>query len=79
MDSVGGMSSEDYVSAIAELGFEATFTGMGSEKYHTDMAELFLKHGISYETVHAPFKNINEIWKNNFWIVWISSASVALR
>lgn len=65
MGAVYGLSAEDQVRTISELGFEATFTGMGSEQYHTDMAELFSRHGIAYETVHAPFKNINEIWKNN--------------
>ena len=62
-DAVGGLSAEEYVKTIASLGFETSFTGMGSERYHFEMAELFQKYGIEYETVHAPFGRINDIWK----------------
>ena len=62
-DAVSGLSAEEYVKTIASLGFETSFTGMGSERYHLEMAELFQKYGIEYETVHAPFGGINNMWK----------------
>ena len=63
MGAVGGLSNGDYVRAIAELGFTATFTGVApTEERQAAFAELFAKHGITYETLHAPFGHINDIW-----------------
>lgn len=53
---------EERVKFMAELGFEATFTGMGEVDELEKLANLFAKYGIAYETIHAPFRPINEIW-----------------
>ena len=61
--AIGGLSENDYVKLISELGFNCTFTGV--KKTVADQvasAELFAKHGIEYETLHAPFGHINDIW-----------------
>ena len=64
--AVPNMASEDYVKLISELGFNSTFTGITStEAEQTELAELFAKYGIEYETIHAPFGGINNIWLDN--------------
>lgn len=52
----------EYVKKIASLGFTATFTGTYDTKRHMEIAEACCVNGIEYETIHAPFSNINDIW-----------------
>ncbi len=62
-DAIGGLSDEDYVKTVAELGFNNMFTQVTpSEEKQASWADLFAKHGITYETIHAPWKNINAMW-----------------
>jgi len=61
--AIGGLSDEAYVKTIKELGFSATFTGVeASDARQAELGELFAKHGVTYETLHAPFGHINDIW-----------------
>lgn len=61
--AIGGLSDEAYVKTIAELGFGATFTGVEkSDRRQAELAELFAANGVTYETLHAPFGHINDIW-----------------
>ena len=58
-----GLSDEEYVRQIASLGFTATFTGAEkSDARQAELADLFAKYGVTYETLHAPFGHINDIW-----------------
>lgn len=63
--TVDGISDEEYVKTISQLGFNVTFTKMYDAVKHTELAELFIKYGIEQETIHAPFHNLNEIWLDN--------------
>jgi len=56
---------EERIKFMSEIGFEATFTGMGEEKDTEQNANLFAKYNIAYEAVHAPFRPINDIWLDN--------------
>lgn len=56
------MPIERYVQIVSELGFQVTFTGMREEKQQEEFANLFAKYGLEYETIHAPFGHINDIW-----------------
>ena len=64
MHAVAGLTDAEYVKTIADLGFSATFTGSRFQDpaYHAALAELFAKYGVTYETLHAPFKHINDMW-----------------
>lgn len=63
MHAVRGMTDEEYVIAIRDLGFNTVFTGTDTDPaYHARMGELLAKHGLVYETLHAPFKGINSMW-----------------
>ena len=62
-EAIGGMEDERYVATMVELGFEAVFTeDQPSDRRQIECAELFSKHGLSYEFIHAPFCGINSIW-----------------
>lgn len=60
--TVNGISDEEYIKTISQLGFNVTFTKMYDLIEQTELAELFAKYGIVQETIHAPFHNLNEIW-----------------
>lgn len=52
----------DYLKLIVDAGFDCFFSGLRQELEDGTLPELAAKYGIEYETVHAPFKNINEMW-----------------
>lgn len=63
LGAVTGMPIDERVKRYSELGFNATFTGVcATEAEQVALADLFAKHGIEYETLHAPFGHINDIW-----------------
>lgn len=57
-------AADNYLRLMKEYGFDATFTGCAllSEAEQATITELIAKHGISYESIHAPFERINNIW-----------------
>jgi sugar phosphate isomerase/epimerase len=57
-----GLSDEEYLKTISSFGFEAMFSGMREKSEQVLLAEISAKHGISYDTIHAPFDKINDIW-----------------
>ncbi|MBR6767419.1 MAG: sugar phosphate isomerase/epimerase [Clostridia bacterium] len=62
MHAVPGLSDEAYIGVIADLGFSCTFSGVFEKERHEKIAELLAKRGMQYETLHAPFNGINDIW-----------------
>ena len=60
------ISGEAWAKKITELGFSATFTDtLATDAEQAALAELFSKYDIAYETLHAPFGHINDIWLDN--------------
>ena len=58
-----GISLEDRARMMKEVGFEATFTGVAqTASRQAEIAEALAKHGIFYESLHAPFDRMNDIW-----------------
>ena len=64
LHAIGGLSDEQYIKTIAELGFSATFSGVCDKQRQHDIANLCAKYGVTYETLHAPFGKGN----NNMWL-----------
>lgn len=62
MNLLDSMPQQDCIKLMAELGFQATFTGDFDEAYHYSVANDLAKYGIEYETIHAPFNGINAMW-----------------
>lgn len=61
-NAVKGLSEEDYITKIAELGFQTCFSGMYDLETQTRLAEIMAKNNIEYENIHAPFGHINDMW-----------------
>lgn len=56
------LSVEEFAHEIKALGFGASFTGLLSDDNLYKVANSFAHFNISYETIHAPFDKINDIW-----------------
>ena len=65
LHSIHGLSDDDYLREIAALGFKATFSGVKDAARQAAIAESCAKYGITYETLHAPFSHINDLWRED--------------
>lgn len=65
MDAVSGLTDEAYIDTIADLGFSCTFSGGFGNERNEKVANLLAKRGMKYETLHASFNGINNIWLDN--------------
>ena len=65
LHAVKGLSDDDYLREIAALGFSATFSGVRDAARQASIADSCAKYGITYETLHAPFSHINDIWRED--------------
>ena len=63
INTIPGMTGEEYIRTAAELGFTATFD-MGAKDPETlaQLGKVCQLHGITFETLHAPWDHINDIW-----------------
>jgi len=57
-----GLSTEEYAAKIAELGFEAVFAMVPSPERTEEIGNVLAKNGLAWETMHAPYRRINDIW-----------------
>jgi len=62
MIGVPGVSDEEILRMTAERGFQTIFTGMMDEARQLHCAGLMARFDLEYETIHAPFGHINDIW-----------------
>ena len=56
-------SQTELFPLLKKLGFDAVFTGFESLEETEAFASAAKKSGLLYESLHAPWKNINEIWR----------------
>ena len=57
-----GLSPEQFAKEIKALGFGATFTESSDAGFAEKCAKAFYENKIAWETIHAPFDGINNIW-----------------
>lgn len=62
LNAIQGLSDEDYIKTIAELGFSLTFDMARPEERMARLGALCAAAGLRFETLHAPFSGINSIW-----------------
>lgn len=63
MLSFEGTTLDQCARLMKEYGFDSTFSGVrASDKEQAELAETITKNGIFYESLHAPFDHINDIW-----------------
>ena len=62
-DAVHELDHAEYAKTVAELGFDCVFTKVApTEAEQAEWANLIAKNGLAYETIHAPFVGINNMW-----------------
>ncbi len=60
------LTDEELMRLLAEVGFDSFFCGWNEDDHATDaLCELAAKHGLQYESVHAPFRGISHIWQDD--------------
>ena len=60
---VNDLTDAEFIDTIDSLGFRAVFSGvMADVERQRRCAEILASRGIAYETLHAPFAHINDIW-----------------
>ena len=52
----------DFIKRAAALGFNTLFTDTPDERALHIIANTLAANGMRYETIHAPFGHINDIW-----------------
>lgn len=57
------LTPEIQAQLMRENGFTKTFTFSNRTAASEQGAALMLKYGIEFDTLHAPFSGINDIWK----------------
>ena len=57
-----GLTDEAYIKTIAELGFRATFCMAQPRERMEQLGRLCAAENIRFDTLHAPFDHINDIW-----------------
>ncbi len=62
LDAIGGLTDEEYIRRLASLGFEGTFSMVLDEERQKNVARLCEKYNVRCETLHSPFKKVNDIW-----------------
>lgn len=53
---------DNFVECIAANGFNAVFTLGNDENYIAHIAKLCSENKLSYDTLHAPWNRINDLW-----------------
>ena len=53
---------EENIPAIANAGFDAFFTEWTLDAPIKEWAKIGEKNGLIYQSIHAPFKYVNQIW-----------------
>lgn len=62
MHAKPGLTDEQYVELAANVGFDSVFAGPWEHDRLEKLAACTAAHGMTVETLHAPFGHINDIW-----------------
>ena len=62
LHAVKGLTNEEYIREMAAVGFSAMFSGVLEDSRQAAVGELCARYGVEYETIHAPFNTINNMW-----------------
>ena len=62
LGSYVGIPALDQIEYIKSAGFDSAFTDFNGYEKNAVYAEKLAKTGLAYETIHAPFKGINNMW-----------------
>jgi len=62
LHAIAGLTDEEYICEAASLGFNSIFSGVREAERQAAIGDFCVKYGMEYETLHAPFGHINDIW-----------------
>lgn len=62
LEAIHGLTDEAYIKIMADLGFTATFSMAKSYAEMERLSTLCAADNIRFDTLHAPFDHINDIW-----------------
>ena len=62
LGSYKGILAEDQIKYIKDAGFDSVFTGFDGYEKNAVLAEKISSAGLAYETIHAPYSGINNMW-----------------
>ena len=62
LGSYVGIPALDQIEYIKSAGFDSAFTDFNGYEKNAVYSEKLEKAGLAYETIHAPFKGINNMW-----------------
>lgn len=58
-----GLDPIESIPYIKDAGFDCVFSGYTTDEYAGRLAETIANAGLVYDTIHSPFKNINDMWR----------------
>lgn len=56
---------DHYIKSISAVGFDSVFTTGNNDSYVAHVADKCNEFGLKYEYLHAPWTNINDLWKDS--------------
>jgi len=62
LHAIAGLTDEEYIREAASLGFNTIFSGVREAERQAAIGGFCVKYGMEYETLHAPFGHMNDIW-----------------
>ena len=57
-----GVPFAEFLKIIKDIGYDCFFTGVPKAENIAPMAQAAAELGLEWETMHAPFGHINDIW-----------------
>lgn len=72
--------TESYIESVAATGFDCIFTCGNDKEFISFVKKKSIEYGLEYETLHAPFDNINSLWteEKGIGVVKMLSESIDL-
>lgn len=55
-------TTQEILEIIAEIGFEAFFTGWSADRPISEYAKKARELGLEYQSIHAPFGSVRSFW-----------------
>ena len=62
LGAYSGIPAEEQIKYIKSAGFDSVFTGFEGYEKNALLAKEISSAGLAYETIHAPFGGINNMW-----------------
>lgn len=60
-----GVSADEELKILKQTGWDGVFTGWNEENGNKELAQSIRKQGLIYQSVHAPFDNMDKVWDDD--------------